>query len=167
MKLRSIAVCATLLSLVVAPNTPAWAQTSEPGSTKMTDAALLVAQSCFEAVTSEDFNRQYDDCIAASDKLYDVQHGSMTFHEVNVYNAMKAAVLTAVGAAQAGRSGARTEASCETMEKAWNYANLIDVSRSPSRGQEMWQIRQQTLAATRECHKDFGVPPGESVLPAS
>lgn len=167
MKLRSRAACAILFSLVGALNPPAFAQDSDAGATKMTDDALLVAQPCFEAVASDDYDRQYKDCMAASDKLYGVQHPGMTFHEVNVYNAMKASVLTAVGAAQAKRRGSRTEESCMTMEKAWNYGNLIDVSRSPSRGQEMWQIRQQTLAAVRECRKDFGMPPGESVLPAS
>lgn len=164
MTFRSLCLCCLLLA---APP-PAFAQ-DDDGSTKLTDDALAIAQGCFDAIASGSFDTQREDCAAAWNKLKDITpRGWISRHEANVLESMKAATLTAVGAAVAKGSGARTQASCDLIEDAWqNHANFIQANQSPSFAQEMWQIRQQTLAAVRACREDFGRPPDASILPGS
>ena len=164
MKTIRIAACAALLATAA----PALAQESEPGTTKFTDEALMVAQTCFDAMSSGNFRKQHDDCLAASKKLDQIKPRYLNDHEDNVWESMKAITLTAVGSAIGQGSGGRTQASCDYMEDAWqNHANFINVQQSPSRQQEMWDIRQQTLKAVRACREDFGTPDSASRLPGS
>jgi hypothetical protein len=154
-------VCALALAA------PAFAQ--DDGSTKVTDDALEIAQTCFDAMASGNLQTQHDACIAASRKLDETRpRGWKSRHESNVLESMSAATLTAAGAAVASMAGERTQASCDLMEKAWqNHANFIQADQSPSFAQEMWKIRQQTLSAVRACREDFGRPPQASHLPGS
>lgn len=162
MKIIAAAVCAVAIA------SSALAQEVEIGTTKFTDDALMVAQTCFDAMSSGNLRKQHDDCLAASKKLDEIKPSYRNDHEDNVYESMKAITLTAVGSAIGKGSGERTQASCDYMEDAWqNHANFIDANKSPSRQQEMWQIRQQTLKAVRACREDFGTPDNASRLPGS
>lgn len=162
MNVFRIAACAAL----VFGAAPAFTQETEPGATQFTDRALMIAQSCFDAIAGSSPGKQEEDCHAASIRLDAARPASMNDHEGNVYNAMKAMTLTATGTARARQAGARTQASCDVMEGAWQvYASRIAPGRSPSRREELTRIRQQTLTAVRYCREDFGVPGGAAHLP--
>ena len=90
----------------------------------------------------------------------------LTANESNIYHTLYAGMTLTVGARTAQIDGVRSERSCQLMEFAWVHASGVDLTKSPAIAQHLSGIRNNVIAAVRQCRADHGVTrPGSPALP--
>lgn len=152
-----------LLLLSLAAAGPALAQEETP----FTDAVLTTAGACFAAPADATFPMVVSLCTKADDEMAKLlrEKTDTTASEASVFHSMYATVLSTLGGAQAQVDRARSARSCQTQERAWVSATLINPATSATHGDDMRQVKSDIARVISICRKDFPAAPGAPSLP--
>jgi hypothetical protein len=152
-----------VLALVLAWGPPAHAQED----TAFANEVLNTAAACFAAPDGTTPEAMAGLCSTASDSLGRLILNKVdpTANETSTYRAMRAIVLSSLGAAQAQIDGVRSARSCRTMEDAWLSAAYIDPTTSPDHADDMAKIRADVAGMVRACRQEFDTPIAAPAVP--